>query len=175
MRGGGPRLGAEPDRATWKKTYKLYMQAFQEPATEAEKKRLGKILKKPLPQDVVDMFFAYEAFLRSRGGSFNDESATRFLVLDRLFPRTIIYSLRRAEKVLSDLDPGGGRLGVSSEARRIIGKTLMELEYDSAEDIVRDLPRQLNGVQSAISRASQAVSEKYFIHAQEASWFGGVL
>ena len=67
MRGGGPRLGAEPDRATWKKTYKLYVQAFQEPATEAEKKRLGKILKKPLPQDVVDMFFDYEAFLRGLG------------------------------------------------------------------------------------------------------------
>ena len=51
----------------------------------------------------------------------------------------------------------------------------MELEYDSSDDIVKHLPRQLNDVQSAISRASKAVSEKYFIHAQEASWFGGVL
>ncbi len=125
--------------------------------------------------EILECAGAYEAFLRSRGGSFNDESATCFLVLDRLFPRTIIYSLRRAEKVLSDLDPGGGRLGVSSEARRIIGKALMELEYDSSDDVVKHLPRQLNDVQSAISRASKAVSEKYFIHAQEASWFGGVL
>lgn len=125
--------------------------------------------------EILECAGAYEAFLRSRGSSFNDESATRFLLLDRLFPRTIIYSLRRAEKVLADLDPGGGRLGVSSEARRIIGKTLMELEYDSSEDLVDVLPRRLNDVQSAISRASQAVGEKYFIHAQEASWFGGVL
>lgn len=125
--------------------------------------------------EILECAGGYEAFLRTRGGSFNDESATRFLMLDRLFPRTIIYSLRRAEKVLADLDPGGGRLGVSSEARRVIGKALMELEYDSSDDVVDHLPRRLNQVQSAISRASQAVSEKYFIHAQEASWFGGVL
>ncbi|WP_144792235.1 alpha-E domain-containing protein [Kocuria palustris] len=125
--------------------------------------------------EILECAGAYEAFLRSRGGSFNDESATRFLMLDRLFPRTIIYSLRRADKVLADLDPGGGRLGVTSEARRAVGRTLIELEYDSAEDIVGDLPRRLNDVQSAIGRASRAVGDKYFNHAQEASWFGGVL
>ena len=61
------RLSAEPDRATWKKAHKLYVQAFQEPPTDAEKKRLAKLLKKPLPQDITDMFFDYEAFLRGLG------------------------------------------------------------------------------------------------------------
>ena len=61
------RLGAEPDRAMWKKAHKLYVQAFQEPPTDAEKKRLAKLLKKPLPQDIADMFFDYEAFLRGLG------------------------------------------------------------------------------------------------------------
>ena len=70
-------MGAEPDRATWKKTYKLYVQAFQEPATEAEKKRLAKILKKPLPQDIVDMFFDYEAFLRGLGRMSLSENLAR--------------------------------------------------------------------------------------------------
>ncbi|TBU59985.1 SET domain-containing protein [Dichomitus squalens] len=63
----GHRLGAEPDRAMWKKAHKLYVQAFQEPATDAEKKRLAKLLKKPLPQDVSDTLFDYEAFLRGLG------------------------------------------------------------------------------------------------------------
>ena len=61
------RLGAEPDRAMWKKAHKLYVQAFQEPTTDAEKKRLAKLLKKPLPQDVADALFDYEAFLRGLG------------------------------------------------------------------------------------------------------------
>ena len=61
------RLGAEPDRAMWKKAHKLYVQAFQEPATDAEKKRLAKLLKKPLRQDVSDLLFDYDAFLRGLG------------------------------------------------------------------------------------------------------------
>ena len=64
---GWRRLGAEPDRAMWKRAHKLYVQAFQEPATDAEKKRLAKLLKKPLRQDVADALFDYEAFLRGLG------------------------------------------------------------------------------------------------------------
>ena len=51
----------------WKKAHKLYIQAFHEPATETEKKRLAKLLKKPLPQDVADALFDYDAFLRGLG------------------------------------------------------------------------------------------------------------
>ncbi len=60
-------MGAEPDRAMWNKAHKLYVQAFQEPATDAEKKRLAKLLKRPLRQDVADALFDYEAFLRGLG------------------------------------------------------------------------------------------------------------
>ena len=51
----------------WKKAHKLYVQAFQEPATDAEKKRLAKLLKKPPPKDVSDALFDYDAFLRGLG------------------------------------------------------------------------------------------------------------
>ncbi|PIL25810.1 transcription factor [Ganoderma sinense ZZ0214-1] len=66
-RAKGGWLGAEPDRAMWKKAHKLYVQAFQEPATDAEKKRLAKLLKKPLHQDVADALFGYDAFLHGLG------------------------------------------------------------------------------------------------------------
>ncbi|KAI0758953.1 SET domain-containing protein [Fomes fomentarius] len=64
---GGCVLGAEPDRALWKRAHKLYVQAFQEPATDAEKERLVKLLKKDLPKDVSDTLFEYDAFLRGLG------------------------------------------------------------------------------------------------------------
>ncbi|THH33374.1 hypothetical protein EUX98_g864 [Antrodiella citrinella] len=57
----------EPDRATWKKAFQLYEQSFREPAQESEKKKLAKILKKPVPQEVVDELFNYDAFLRNLG------------------------------------------------------------------------------------------------------------
>ncbi|RPD63401.1 SET domain-containing protein [Lentinus tigrinus ALCF2SS1-6] len=66
-RAKGGWLGAEPDRALWKKAHKLYVQAFQEPATEPEKRRLAKLLKKPLPKEVSDTLFDYDAFLRGLG------------------------------------------------------------------------------------------------------------
>ncbi|KAI0363233.1 SET domain-containing protein [Pilatotrama ljubarskyi] len=66
-RAKGGWLNAEPDRAMWKKAHKLYVQAFQEPSTEVEKKRLAKLLKKPLLQDIADALFDYEAFLRGLG------------------------------------------------------------------------------------------------------------
>ena len=31
--------GTEPDRATWKNAYKVFIQAFKEPTTESEKKK----------------------------------------------------------------------------------------------------------------------------------------
>ncbi|KAI0742944.1 SET domain-containing protein [Daedaleopsis nitida] len=61
------RLGAEPDRAMWKRAHKYYLQAFQEPATDIEKKRLAKLLKKELPKGIVDTLFEYDAFLHWLG------------------------------------------------------------------------------------------------------------
>lgn len=61
------RSAAEPDRATWKKAFQLFVQAFREPAQESEKKKLARVLKKPIPQEVLDELFEYDAFLRGLG------------------------------------------------------------------------------------------------------------
>jgi len=59
--------GVEPDRATWKKAHQLLVQAFQDPPTEPAKKKLAKILKKPLRQDIAKELFEYDGFLRALG------------------------------------------------------------------------------------------------------------
>ena len=61
------------------------------------------------------------------------------------------------------------------DARRIIGEARTALEFHHAEDLIAVLPEHLNNVQAACARASEAVSTKYFSHAVEASWFGGML
>ena len=58
---------AEPDRETWKTAYDLFLLAFKEPATEPERKRLSKILKRPTRQAVAEELFGYDAFLRGLG------------------------------------------------------------------------------------------------------------
>ncbi|KAF8637143.1 hypothetical protein AX17_003047 [Amanita inopinata Kibby_2008] len=57
----------EPDRATWKKAFELYVQAFKQPTTVAEQKRLGRMLKKPLQSDIDQELFDYNGFLRHLG------------------------------------------------------------------------------------------------------------
>ncbi|KAA9393133.1 alpha-E domain-containing protein [Kocuria coralli] len=125
--------------------------------------------------DILHCAGAYEAFLRTRNGSFNDESAVRFLLLDRLFPRSIIYSLTHAERILEALDPGSRRMGFTNDARRIIGRARAELEFLNSENITRELPKHLNEVQAAVASTAEFVTDKYFTHEQESSWFGGVL
>ena len=62
------RLGnAQPDRETWKKAYEYYVQAFHAPVKDTEKKRLTRVLKKPVSKEVVEWFFDYDAFLRGLG------------------------------------------------------------------------------------------------------------
>ena len=58
----------EPSRESWKKAYSLYVQAFKEPKTMHEQKKLAKLLKKPLPADIEHDLFDYSlGFLRGLG------------------------------------------------------------------------------------------------------------
>lgn len=62
------RLGnAQPDRDTWKKAYELYIQAFQSPVKDVEKKKLARLTKKPVRKEVQEWLFDYDAFLRGLG------------------------------------------------------------------------------------------------------------
>ncbi|KAF8889109.1 SET domain-containing protein [Infundibulicybe gibba] len=60
----------ESARESWKEAYQLYLRAFKvdEPAkTEAEKRKLSKILKNPLQPELERYLFDYDAFLRGLG------------------------------------------------------------------------------------------------------------
>ncbi|OSX58018.1 hypothetical protein POSPLADRAFT_1049746 [Postia placenta MAD-698-R-SB12] len=59
--------GVEVDRETWKKGHQLFLQAFQEPAAAPEKKKLARLLKKPLGKEIADALFPYESFLLGLG------------------------------------------------------------------------------------------------------------
>ena len=66
--------------------------------------------------------------------------AAEFLLLDRLFPRSVVFALNRAEQCLDNLEAAGQRAGFQNEAQRLLGRTRAELEYRSLSDVVADLP-----------------------------------
>src|SRR4029079_17273180 len=77
---------------------------------------------------------AWETYLRTYRGSLSDRHAAEFLLLDRLFPRSILAALATAESCLDDLEPSPGRVGVRTEAQRILGRARMDLAYRTPDD-----------------------------------------
>ena len=115
---------------------------------------------------------AYEAFLRTYRGLETERGAAEFLLLDRLFPRSITHSIRRAEQCLHDIEPRTDRLGVSDQAQRLLGQIRSDLEYRPIAEILDDLPRFMDAVQEATSATSEAVRQRYFPTNAAPSWVG---
>jgi uncharacterized alpha-E superfamily protein len=115
---------------------------------------------------------AYEAYLRTYRGVPSARNAAEFLLLDRLFPRSILYSVSRAEQCLRDLGPRNERLGVSDSAQRLLGQIRSELEYRPITDILHELPQHMDSVQDATSAASEAIRQRYFPTNTAPSWIG---
>ncbi|MDO5492120.1 MAG: alpha-E domain-containing protein [Nesterenkonia sp.] len=118
---------------------------------------------------------AYESFLRSRPAGFDESSAAEFLLLDGLFPRSIVSSLRGAEKSLISLDPVPSRLGHMDASLRIIGQARSFLEFHHTEDLLGELPEHLDRVRSACAEASDAITSKYFSHDVAQAWTGELI
>lgn len=115
---------------------------------------------------------AYEAYLRTYRGVPSARNAAEFLLLDRLFPRSILFSVTRAENCLREIEPRESRVGPSDQAQRLLGQIRSELEYRPISDILEDLTLHMDNVQSATSAASEAIRQRYFPTLVAPSWVG---
>jgi len=113
---------------------------------------------------------AHEAFLRTYSREPDPLLAAEFLVLDRLFPRSVFCALRVAEQCLEELDPRPSRSGPADEARRRMGLVRAGLEFRSIEDLIDDLPERLRSVQEGCSAANAAIAARYFRHPGPIEW-----
>ena len=116
---------------------------------------------------------AYQAFLRSAHGVVDDRRSVEFLLLDPLFPRSVMRALV-ARRVL----PGhagvaarrrrpGGRGG---EAHRVLGMIRSELEFAPTAELFEDVYHVMERVQSACSVASDAIARRYFPRGVVTAW-----
>jgi uncharacterized alpha-E superfamily protein len=113
---------------------------------------------------------AHEAFLRTYRREPDAALAAEFLLLDRLFPRSVFHALSTAEECLAELDPRSGRAGTPDEARRILGLVRTHLEFRRIEDLFEDLFVHLQSVQAGCSAASAALAARYFRHTGPIEW-----
>ncbi|MBU4337186.1 MAG: alpha-E domain-containing protein [Actinobacteria bacterium] len=117
---------------------------------------------------------AHEAFLRTYRGTASDELAAGFLLLDRLFPRSVVHALNDAEACLTGIEPVVDRAGID-DARRHIGLARTSLEYRPLADILDELPMEMEQVQRACAAASDAIRGRYFPSGSPAQWVGEAL
>ena len=115
---------------------------------------------------------AYEAYLRTYRGVPSARNAAEFLLLDRLFPRSILFSVSRAEQCMREIEPRADRVGVSDQAQRLLGQIRSELEYRPIAEILEDLTLHMDNVQAATSAASEAIRQRYFPTNAAPSWVG---
>jgi len=115
---------------------------------------------------------AYEAFLRTYRGQETPRAAAEFLLLDRLFPRSVVFSLKRAELCLDNLESSGARAGFQNDAQRLLGRTRAELEYRSLSDVVADLPSEMERLQRTCALATEAVTRRFFAGSEALAWSG---
>lgn len=113
---------------------------------------------------------AYEAILRTYRGVLDEAAVVEFLLLDRLFPRSVFAALSTAESCLSELDPGPERAGVADEARRRLGRARTMLEYRRTDEIIADLPAVLAELERTCSDVCDAVTRRFFQAARAVSW-----
>ena len=117
---------------------------------------------------------AYDAYLRTYRGIPSARNAAEFLLLDRLFPRSIIYSIQQAEGCMSAIDPRADRVGHSNSVLRALGRIRNELEYKPVADILSDLPEEMERVQVVTREASEAIRQRFFPTQAEPSWIGEI-
>jgi uncharacterized alpha-E superfamily protein len=117
---------------------------------------------------------AYEAYLRTYRGVPSATNAAEFLLLDRIFPRSVTFALSRAERCLSDLAPSTDRVGTSDLGLRQLKQLRTNLEYRSAPDILSNLTQEMTDLQEGISEISEAIRSRYFPVNVLPQWIGEV-
>lgn len=105
---------------------------------------------------------AYEAYLRTYRVAPEPGRVLEFLLLDRLFPRSVFAALAQAEVCLEALEPTSSRVGIQDEARRQLGRVRTDLEFHRPTDLVADLGDVLTDLQRTCAEVGEALATKHF-------------
>ena len=106
---------------------------------------------------------AYEAY-RKRHGRIAPERVVQFLLLDREFPRAVLYCLDRTQDSLHAISqtPEGS---FKNAAEQRCGQLLAELAYADVAQVIRGgLHEFLDGFQAKLNRVGEAIFDTYFAH-----------
>jgi uncharacterized alpha-E superfamily protein len=113
---------------------------------------------------------AHDAYLRTYQQGVEAARVLEFLLVDRLFPRSVFHALRAGEQALARLDPAYGRSALDEPARRAIGRARTDLEFLSAANLLDGLPDRLHELQRTVSTVSEELTRRLFVGSTPLQW-----
>jgi uncharacterized alpha-E superfamily protein len=133
--------------------------------------RVGVSAVSPAWVTVLRSAGAHDTYLRTYRGVLDANRVVEFILLDRLFPRSIFYSLKLAEHSLDELlHSRGNRVGAVSEAQRLLGRARSELEFVRPGVLLESLDMRLAGLQKSCSDVGEALAAQYFHAVPWVAW-----
>ena len=133
--------------------------------------RVGDSASSPAWVTLLRSAGAHDTYLRTYRGALDAGRVVEFMLLDRLFPRSIFYSLRLAEHSLDELiNRPQNRLGATAEAQRLLGRARSELEFLRPGVLLESLEQRLAGLQQTCSEVGEALALQYFHSAPWVAW-----
>jgi uncharacterized alpha-E superfamily protein len=99
---------------------------------------------------------------RQRHGRITPNQVVDFLILDREFPRAVLYCMTKANESLHAIT-GSALGGFSNRPEQALGLLRAELAYTSAEDIIEQgLHEFLDNLQSRLNHVGEAIHDTFF-------------
>jgi len=133
--------------------------------------RVGDSASSPAWVTVLRSAGAHDTYLRTYRGVLDAGRVVEFMLLDRLFPRSVFYSLRVAERHLDELHHRPhDRIGATGEAQRLLGRARSELEFLQPGLLLDSLEDRLAGLQRSCREIGEALSLEYFHAAPWVAW-----
>ncbi len=118
---------------------------------------------------------AHHAFVQRAFDQDSDLEAVEFLLLNRLFPRSVLTTLDTAIDALHVLETGSPKLAYDGEAARLLGQARARLEFHERTQMLDDLSERMTALQSACAGADAAITRRFFEGAVAPQWHEGAL
>lgn len=113
---------------------------------------------------------AHDTYLRTYRGLLEADHVVEFMLLDRLFPRSVFHALRVAEINLAELEKRPSRVGEQSKALMMLGRARSSLEFLEPGLLLVDLETRLLDIQATCRAVSEAIAADIFHVSQYVSW-----
>lgn len=113
---------------------------------------------------------AMEAFMRSSHQLNDPNGVATFLMLNRTFPRSVLYALNVVDSALREVQSSNQLFDSGDAARETLAHARSTLEYVDEDELLTQLPALLEMLERTCYRINDAVTDKYFRHEEAILW-----